>query len=513
MVVDATFREAMSWLHTWAGVVLGGLLFAIFWMGTLSVFDREIDRWMMPDTRFTVPAEAVGIDALVDRIKSAAPDDTNRWDIRLPTNRQPVVWLRYRAADGGRAIHHFNPTTGAPIPDQGTLAGTRFLYPFHVNLHLHWNSIGIWFVGLAGMAMLTLLVSGVIIHRKILAEFFVFRAKKNLPRSTLDLHNLTSILALPFHFVITLSGLIIFSTTYFPAIKSTVYNNDNSAFGREAFGSFDRRAVGVSGALASLDAMVAEATYLWGGEPPGLISVYHPGDANAFVKMYRNRRSAIELNIDTIHFDATNGEILHEHSAEPILHIQRFIGGLHSIVFERSPMRWVYFLLGLSGCVMIGSGFVFWIESRRKRHEKLKLPGVRIVEGLAVSTVTGILIATLAFFVSNRLLPLGVTFAGYERAALEVWSFYLIWLAALAHAWLRPSRAWREQCWAIMVLAGLSVALNSVTTGDHLLKTIVDGYWPVAGMDLLLIFGAAVAAMTALRLSQNDTQRQKDNAL
>ena len=106
-----------------------------------------------------------------------------------------------------------------------------------------------------------------------------------------------------------------------------------------------------------------------------------------------------------------------------------------------------------------------------------------------------------------------MTFAGYERAALEVWSFYLIWLTALAHAWLRPSRAWREQCWAIMVLAGLSVALNSVTTGDHLLKTIVDGYWPVAGMDLLLIFGAAVAAMTALRLRQHDTQRQKDNAL
>ncbi len=41
--MEPTFRASMGWLHTWAGVVLGGLLFAIFWMGTLSVFDREID--------------------------------------------------------------------------------------------------------------------------------------------------------------------------------------------------------------------------------------------------------------------------------------------------------------------------------------------------------------------------------------------------------------------------------------------------------------------------------------
>jgi uncharacterized iron-regulated membrane protein len=47
--VEASFRASMNWLHTWLGVVLGGLLFAIFWMGTLSVFDREIDRWMAPD--------------------------------------------------------------------------------------------------------------------------------------------------------------------------------------------------------------------------------------------------------------------------------------------------------------------------------------------------------------------------------------------------------------------------------------------------------------------------------
>ena len=49
--MEKTFRDSMQWLHTWAGLCLGTVLFAVFWMGTLSVFDREIDRWMMPATR------------------------------------------------------------------------------------------------------------------------------------------------------------------------------------------------------------------------------------------------------------------------------------------------------------------------------------------------------------------------------------------------------------------------------------------------------------------------------
>jgi len=137
------------------------------------------------------------------------------------------------------------------------------------------------------------------------------------------------------------------------------------------------------------------------------------------------------------------------------------------------------------------------------------VPGFRLVEGLTVGAVTGIVIATLAFFVANRLLPLGASFAGYERAALEVWAFYLVWLASFAHGWLRPAaRAWREQCWAIAALALLAPVLNGVTTGDHLLSTVMEGYWPVAGMDLLLLTGAGVAVYAARRLGRHGAENR-----
>jgi len=93
--------------------------------------------------------------------------------------------------------------------------------------------------------------------------------------------------------------------------------------------------------------------------------------------------------------------------------------------------------------------------------------------------------------------------AVYERIVRVFHVFYVFLLASFAHAWLRPGRAWREQCWPIVVLAVLAPVLNGVTTGDHLLKTVLGGYWPVAGMDLLLLAGASVAIYAARKLSRS----------
>ena len=46
-----TFRQAMAYLHTWLGLVLGFVLMSCFFFGSLSVFDRELDRWSVPESR------------------------------------------------------------------------------------------------------------------------------------------------------------------------------------------------------------------------------------------------------------------------------------------------------------------------------------------------------------------------------------------------------------------------------------------------------------------------------
>lgn len=203
--MEPTFRGSMNWLHTWAGVVLGGLLFAIFWMGTLSVFDREIDRWMAPMTRLALPAKPISFDALRPTIDEAAAARSAFWAALLPTERQPMIRVTWRDATGP-VVRYLDPVSGHALPDPGTWAGTRFIFPFHFNLHLRAWNIGLWIVGFAGMAMMALCVAGVVIHRKIFTDFFTFRAEKKPRRLILDLHNVTGVLGFPFHMAITLSA-------------------------------------------------------------------------------------------------------------------------------------------------------------------------------------------------------------------------------------------------------------------------------------------------------------------
>jgi uncharacterized iron-regulated membrane protein len=497
--MEPTFRQSMNWLHTWAGVMLGSLLFAIFWMGTLAVFDKEIDRWMAPTTRRPPPAHVM-LEALRPSLQEAAIAKAPTVSIALPTERRFIIEIVYR--DGSDLIvRHLDPASGAMLHDPGTLAGSKFLYPFHIHLHLTFGQLGYWLVGLAGMAMLALCISGVVIHRKIFADFFVFRPNRQPRRVTLDLHNVAGVLGLPFHLAITLSGVVLFYAIYFPSGWQAAYP-DRQAFNIDAYGTYSRPASGQPGEVASFEAMVTEARRLWGGDAPRNLVVVHPGDAASYVVIYRPYERSVTAYSGFAYFDTATGALLHyRNEARPVLTAQRFITGLHIIQFRHWTLRWLYFALGLSGCIVIATGYLFWLESRRKKHMQLGLRGVRIVEGLTVGSVTGIVIATLSFLISNRLLPLGASFLGQERAALEVWAFYLVWLATFAHAWLRPNRAWIEQCWAITVFAIAAVLLNWITTGDHLIRSVSHRYlWPIAGMDLLVLTGAAVSVLVARKL-------------
>ncbi|HYD07865.1 MAG TPA: PepSY-associated TM helix domain-containing protein [Reyranella sp.] len=492
-------RTSLNWLHTWAGVVLGALLFAIFWTGTIIVFDRELDRWMMPETRLSYADEPVSIDWLKEEGQKFAP---RPWAIVMPNPRDPFVWVGVRSQTGfTRKL--YDPISHRELPQLDTWAATRFFFPFHYMLHLKAWNIGMWLVGLAGMGMLALCVSGAIIHRKIFTDFFTLRRPRQPQRLILDLHNTAGTLGLVFFIVMSWSGLTIVAANYLPAALWVSFKGDRWGHITEAYDIYNRPALGKPGQpLGSLDDMIASARRDWDGLGPTIVRVFHGGDANAFVKVRPSLQAEVNMRTDPIYFDAATGKVLHRTKIPAITDVQQFLTGLHFIQFRHWTLRWIYLALGLLGCLLIATGFMFWLESRRKAHAAAGLPGVRIVEGIAVGSTVGMIAATLAFMIANRLLPAGASFLGGQRYELEIWAFFAVWAMACVHGWVRPRRAWAEQCWIAAAGAVVAVALNTITTGDHLARTIVDGKWAVAGVDLMLLCGASAAAVTAWRLDR-----------
>jgi hypothetical protein len=190
--------------------------------------------------------------------------------------------------------------------------------------------------------------------------------------------------------------------------------------------------------------------------------------------------------------------------------VNEFLTGLHLQHFRHWLLRWLYVLGGLAGCACIATGFVFFVEKRKRQHAKQGVSGARWVDTLAVTTVTGTVIAALGILIANRLLPDQLPAGWPARGDLEQYAFWGTWALAAAHAlWrtapvaeARLAPAWREQCGAIVVMAVAAVLLNWVTTGDHLLRTLGERYWPVAGVDLFLLASALLALVAAHRLKR-----------
>ncbi|MFC0204653.1 PepSY-associated TM helix domain-containing protein [Novosphingobium soli] len=498
-----SLRQSMALLHTWSGLLLGWLLFAMFATGTAAYFQDEITRWMQPEVtgRADPVASARGAVRYLDTV---APD-ARSWYISLPNSRgatTQVYWQPAGERPPGRRM------TQAVLDSEGhavTLRETRggfFLYRFHFDLHYMPVLWARYLVGIAAMFMLVAILSGVVTHKKIFADFFMLRFGKG-QRSWLDAHNVTAVMALPFHLMITFTGLVTLASLYMPWGIAANYAAP-AGFQEAVFGRFDApEPTGRRVPLADLGPMMQSASASWDGKQVGYISVSNPNDAAARVDIGRAPGEAMGARGETAKFEGATGRQIGEHRAQgAALATESVMIGLHSGRFAEWGLRWLYFLSGVGGTIMVGSGLVLWTVKRRAKLPEPERPhfGFRVVERLNIATIAGLPVGIAAYFLANRLLPLHMA----DRAEREIDCLFLAWAAVLAWALVRPAkRAWTEA----LALAGAGFAavpvVNAVTTSRGLAASLWAGDWVFVSFDLVMIVLALCFLHAAGRAAQH----------
>lgn len=500
----------MGWLHTWLGIALAAVLFAIFWTGTLTVFDREIDRWMKPELRASIPGKVSLDEIALPRITQLDLEPGSTVWVGMPRERIPAVRLFYEDMDGEHHEEWLDPQTGSVLALTDSHAGSGFLFRFHFMLHLP-GMLGYYIVGLAAFGMMVLVVSGIFVHRKLIQDFFTFRPWKKARRATLDFHNLTAVVGLPFHFMIPLTGLLILATTYFPWSMAVPFGGDIDQL-EAGLLAYERPRIDAAGRpgepVEALDVYVSRANSIWRSaegddtSEPEWIAIFNVNDAKSYVvveRFFANRRVA--LGPDQIVFDPRSGALIDQFEPLPVHGASSWLEGLHWIQFDHWALRWLYFIAGLGGCAMIGAGLVYWIQARHREGQP-DPTSVRVVRAIGIGSTTGIIIATAVFLISNRLIPGDLAPEAVHRHDLEIGSFFLAWFLAFVHAAVRGQSAWCEQCLAVAVLGTVAVVLNWITTGHHPVAAFRDSLWSVAIMDIVILAGAGAALRAAGRLQR-----------
>ncbi|MCL7714250.1 PepSY-associated TM helix domain-containing protein [Stenotrophomonas mori] len=504
------FRQSMAWLHTWSGLLVGWLLLLIFMAGTASYYRDEITRWMRPE----LPRSTVGSDEAAARalhfLQEKAPL-AESWSVTLPDARNPalrVFWRnpesmatppapgeKRRRRGGGRFGNAtLDPASGGEVTARQTRGGD-FFYRLHFDLHYIPVLWARYLVGFCAMFMLVAIISGVITHKKIFTDFFTFRPRKGL-RSWLDFHNVSAVMALPYHAMITYTGVVTLMFMYLPWGVDAAYPKDENAFFSEAFARMAEVEGPATGHAAALpiQQLLDSARREWNGTGAAGFTLYRPGAANAVIDLHQRDGRRLSVDTASLRYDAVSGKRIDASpAAGGATRTRGVMYGLHLARFADWGLRALFFVSGLIGCLMVASGVVLWAVKERPKHAKSGRTGfgLRLVDALNIGAVAGLPIAFAAYFWGNRLLPLELA----ERSAAEADVFFYAWGAALLAAFVWPKRMmWAWQLYLGAALFALVPVLNAITTRTHLGVTLPQGDWVLAGFDLcMLAFGAVLA--------------------
>ncbi|MGJ7483783.1 PepSY-associated TM helix domain-containing protein [Variovorax sp. LT2P21] len=502
----------MSDLHIWAGLLTGWFLYAMFLTGTVSYFKDELSQWMRPELQHQaeVPDPAGVARRIVDELQATAPGST-QWSVGVPDARNNVAsaFWRVPGAEGRRAFQSatFDPATGHKVASRET-SGGDFFYRFHFQFHYMPVLWGRWLAGFCAMFMLVAIVSGVITHKKIFVDFFTFRWGKG-QRAWLDAHNALSVFGLPFHAMITYTGLVTLMALYMPWGGQTAFKTpaerqqltaELSAFIQPGKPS------GKKAALAPVEDMVRQAQARWGHDNINRVTVTNGGDAAARVSVSRGEAGRASMSPQYMLFEGSTGRLLEtKDHVGPAAETRGVMYALHLGRFGDGVTRWLYFIVSLAGTAMVGTGLVLWTVKRRQKLPDPEKPylGFRVVERLNIAAIAGLSIAMAAMLWANRLLPTDLP----ERGAWEIHAFFIVWGAMAVHAVLRPAKkAWLEQLWLATAALALLPLVNVFTTQRPLWRSLADGDWVFAGVDLMLWALAALHALLAVRTARHSAK-------
>lgn len=351
-------------LHSWAGIVTGLLLFIVCFAGAVVVFKNEIDLWANPSLaqlpRSDTPAP---LDTVLTSLQARYPQSVVE-TIALPDAINPNYFAFVRepgAPASERTKIALRSDTGAVVGSVDSQLG-QYLRMLHVFLFFGPR----WIVGFLGVAMLVLIGTGIVIHRKILAELFTQRWGRSLRVVMSDLHKCIGIWGLGFHILIAGTGAWMGLAPLFEQSFLFATTPTSSKAATKAAEKSDTSPV----TMQSLDGLHAAAVQAVPGLQTRFVSLQRWGTPQAKVSFTGNLNGHL-LSTSRVEANAATGVLTRVHDPRKQGFWSQFNGlmePLHFGNFGGLALKWLYFVLGMTPAFLSISGTLIWLDSRKQRQ-------------------------------------------------------------------------------------------------------------------------------------------------
>ncbi len=512
--------------HTISGIIICAILYVIFFAGSFAFFRNEIAAWQNNTSYKTYREDHKNVDHLLDSLKgqtnlngrditfymhregtsaylglSASNDSIlNKENLAKITPEQKAAKKNSRRRGGDDDSKNFtynfaNKKAGDYVQnyDMG-----EFLFRLHFLAQLNQVPIrvgiapfGYLIAGITAFIFLFALITGLLLHwDKIFSKFFVFRPFSKWKTVWTDMHTALGVIGFPFQFIFAVTGtfLIINSVLALPLSK-LLYDGDQQKMYQE---------MGVSAetnfpyTYKPLNADINIAPFLdlakhkWPEADFQRITIKNYADSNMHVIMelepHFNKSFA---GSGLLSVRAADNKVVAEKS--PVSDAS-YADGVRSIIYRLHygdyggyPLKMVYFILGVMGCLVIISGILIWLVARDKNNV---IPRKRKFNFWAASIFTAICLTMLPVtaltFIAIKLSP--------EVNQDFIYRVYFYsWLLFSLYYIIRRSirRTNRETLLVGSILAFFIPLANGFMTGNWIWDTFRNGQRDIFVVDFL----------------------------
>ena len=378
MKLDPNLVKNSLSAHSWLGLLVGALMYAICLSGALLVFHAELEQWEQPDVEEFSSIDVAGMEQMFNNYLRSAAEVTPHMYLVLPTKDSPRARLAtenqswFLNADGSVAQAEDNHWS-------------EMLLDLHLYLHLP-KTWGMLFVSALGAVLVGLIISGFFSHPKIFRDAFNLRLGGSKQLEQTDIHNRLSVWGAPFYLVIAITGAYFGLALPILNLYAQAEHEGNTdkvvsmVFGEEPTLNAPPGPVQVAKALEKLAEIAPKSEPLMivlhdAGEPKQHLSIsaFHPGRLT-YAEVYLFDTNGNYLRSDG-YLDGATGK-------QAVYSIYR----LHFGTFAGAITKWVYLILGLGLAVVSATGINVWL-ARRRIQDPLNHLWVGLVWGLPFAIV------------------------------------------------------------------------------------------------------------------------------
>ncbi|RJX65939.1 PepSY domain-containing protein [Tsuneonella suprasediminis] len=450
------------------------LIYIIAISGTIVVVAERWQRWEQPNVaEYDAIAPSAVQNAMVATLaleKGKAP--TEHLYVRMPSEDLP------RAVVTTDNAAWYVDQAGKPVAREAH-SWTEFLLALHINLTLPvlW---GMLLVGVIGVALAAITLTGVLALPKIFKDAFRLRSRHDPQIARADWHNRLGAWSLPFALVIALTGAFIgLSFAGAALLAQTDANGDMEAVYGTIFGG-EPEADPAPAPLANVARALATVQSRFPDVEPIYAIVEHPGTRSQLVMILAEHPRRLIYG-ESYRFNGagdylgkvglSDGELGKQAAASTYnLHFGNYAG---------LPVELAYIAMGLAMCVITSTGTTLWLLKRRRKG----IDTSRLSAGWSVVIWGTPLAIVLAVWVRWLFGP----------EALLAAIFWLALLAGIAVAALRPTLIGDR--WLKIALAG-SLAVTAVA---HVVL-FRPAQPAVLALDIILLAMAAAVGLLAMRV-------------